>query len=73
METRLMKRTLLAGAATASLALTVPGMARAQIPVTDALANAQAQITNSQLYQQVAQAVATVRQLGARLGNHFSG
>ena len=58
-----MKRTLLAGAATASLALTVPGMARAQIPVTDALANAQAQITNSQLYQQVAQAVATVRQL----------
>lgn len=56
-----MKRTLLAGAAIAALALTVPGTARAQIPVTDALANAQAQITNSQLYQQVAQAVATVR------------
>lgn len=58
-----MKRTLLAGAAITALALTVPGTARAQIPVTDALANAQAQITNSQLYQQVAQAVATVRQL----------
>ena len=58
-----MKRTLLAGAAVAALALVMPGTARAQIPVTDALANAQAQITNSQLYQQVAQAVATVRQL----------
>ena len=42
------------------------GTARAQIPVTDAIANAQAQITNSQLYQQVAQAVATVRQLEAQ-------
>ncbi len=58
-----MKRTLLAGVAVAALALAMPGAARAQIPVTDALANAQAQITNSQLYQQVAQAVATVRQL----------
>jgi hypothetical protein len=58
-----MKRTLLAGAAALALAVAVPGAARAQIPVTDALANAQAQITNSQLVQQVAQAVATVRQL----------
>lgn len=58
-----MKRTLLAGAAVTALALAMPGTARAQIPVTDALANAQAQITNTQLYQQVAQAVATVRQL----------
>jgi len=58
-----MKRTLLAGAAALALAVAAPGAARAQIPVTDALANAQAQITNTQLYQQVAQAVATVRQL----------
>lgn len=58
-----MKRTLLAGAAALALAVAAPGAARAQIPVTDALANAQAQITNSQLVQQVAQAVATVRQL----------
>ncbi|MFC7694601.1 type IV secretion system protein [Paeniroseomonas aquatica] len=62
METQRMKRTQLAGAAIA-LALIAPDAARAQIPVTDALANAQAQITNSQLYQQVAQAVTTVRQL----------
>lgn len=61
METFTMRRTTLAAAAAFSLAL--PGAARAQIPVTDALANAQAQITNSQLFQQVAQAVATVRQL----------
>jgi Type IV secretion system proteins len=58
-----MKRTLLARAAALALAVAAPGAARAQIPVTDALANAQAQITNSQLVQQVAQAVATVRQL----------
>jgi hypothetical protein len=58
-----MKRTLLAGAAALALAVAAPGATRAQIPVTDALANAQAQITNSQLVQQVAQAVATVRQL----------
>jgi len=58
-----MRRILLAGAAALAVAVMAPGAARAQIPVTDALANAQAQITNSQLYQQVAQAVATVRQL----------
>lgn len=58
-----MKRTLLAGGAALALAVAASSAARAQIPVTDALANAQAQITNSQLVQQVAQAVATVRQL----------
>lgn len=62
METRQMKQTLLAGAAALALAV-MPGAATGQIPVTDALANVQAQITNSQLFQQVAQAVATVRQL----------
>ena len=62
METRRMRRFLLAAAAV-FLAVLTPGAARAQIPVTDALANVQAEITNSQLYQQVAQAVATVRQL----------
>ena len=49
-----MRRTTLAAAA--ALTLVLPATARAQIPVTDALANAQAQITNSQLFQQVAQA-----------------
>lgn len=63
MEMRTMRRTLMAGASALALAVATPGAARAQIPVMDALANAQAQITNSQLYQQVAQAVATVRQL----------
>lgn len=58
-----MRRILLAGVAALAVAVMAPSAARAQIPVTDALANAQAQITNSQLYQQVAQAVATVRQL----------
>ena len=58
-----MKRTLLAAAAALALAVAAPDAAQAQIPVTDALANAQAQITNSQLVQQVAHAVATVRQL----------
>jgi hypothetical protein len=55
METPSMKRTLLAGAALA-LALAAPDAARAQIPVTDALAN-------SQLAQQVGHALASLRQL----------
>jgi type IV secretion system protein VirB5 len=63
METPSMQQTLLAGAAAFVGALAVPCAVSAQIPVTDALAHAQRQITNSQLYQQVAQAVATVRQL----------
>jgi hypothetical protein len=63
METRRMRRHLLIAAAALAIAVLTPGVARAQIPVTDALANVQAEITNSQLYQQVAQAVATVRQL----------
>ena len=58
-----MQQTLLAGATALIGALAVPCAVSAQIPVTDALAHAQTQITNSQLYQQVAQAVATVRQL----------
>jgi hypothetical protein len=56
-----MKLTLLAGAAV--LVFAMPHKAEAQLRVTDTLANAQAQITNTHLYQQVAQAVATVRQL----------
>ena len=62
MEMESMRRFLLAGVTLAAMAA-APGAALAQIPVTDAVANLQAQITNSQLYQQVAQAVATVRQL----------
>jgi hypothetical protein len=54
MEMPSMMRTLLAGAT--ALGLAVPGMAGAQIPVTDALAN-------SQLAQQVAHALGTLRQL----------
>jgi hypothetical protein len=56
METPSMQRTLLAGAAALALALAVPETARAQIPVTDALAN-------SQLAQQVTHALASLRQL----------
>jgi conjugal transfer/entry exclusion protein len=56
METPIMQRTLLAGAAALALALAAPGMAQAQIPVTDALAN-------SQLAQQVGHALASLRQL----------
>jgi hypothetical protein len=56
METRSMKRTLLAAAAALPLAGAPPGAAWAQIPVTDALAN-------SQLAQQVTHALASLRQL----------
>ncbi|HWX51520.1 MAG TPA: type IV secretion system protein [Roseomonas sp.] len=51
-----MTRTLLTGAAALGLAMAAPDMAKAQIPVTDALAN-------SQLAQQVAHALGTLRQM----------
>jgi hypothetical protein len=57
-----MKQVLFAGVAALALAV-LPSTARAEMAVTDALSHAQAEITNSQLYQQVAQAVATVRSL----------
>jgi conjugal transfer/entry exclusion protein len=63
METRSMPHILRTLSVALIVPMVVPGAASAQIAVTDALANAQAEITNSQLYQQVAQAVTTVRQL----------
>jgi hypothetical protein len=56
METPSMQRTVLAAAAVFALAMVAPDAARAQIPVTDALAN-------SQLAQQVGHALASLRQL----------
>jgi hypothetical protein len=54
---------LLAGCASAALLALAPSGAHAQIPVTDAIAAAQQEIMNTQMYQQVAQAISTVRQL----------